>query len=195
MTLDEIRSMMQYVARTRRPPHAIDDLLSEWAVCLWDISREDAHSALMAVIRQHPFWPRPQDIKKAADQSVIVESEELTAMREEIERRRQQEADEEEAVLSAMRRISAAWSGVTRETYPGDAAHAEACTRVIDATRDDQELLDSHVAHTRETDRLEHQAYWDAWGIAHRAAVRIYMEARWREIEPHAKRLGIKKPI
>lgn len=195
MTLDEIRSMMQYVAKTRRPPHAIDDMLAEWAVCLWDISREDAHPALMEVIRQHPFWPRPQDIRAAADQSIVIESEELTAMHEEIERRRQQEADEEDAVQSAMRRISAAWRGVSRETYPGDAAYADACARVIDATRDSQELLDSHVAHTRETDRLERQAYWDAWDIAYRASSRIYMEARWREIEPHASRLGIKKPF
>lgn len=195
MTLEEIRSMMQYVAKTRRPPHTIDSLLAEWAVCLWDISREDAHQALMLAMSRHPYWPSPHEIAREAEQSIAVESEELMAIREEIERRRQQEDDEEEAVQSAMRRISAAWRGVSRETYPGDAAYAAACARVVDATRDDQELLDRHVAHTRETDRLEHQDYWSAWDIAYSAARRIYMEARWREIEPHAKRLGIKKPF
>lgn len=193
MTLEEIRSMMQYVARTRRPPHSLDDMMIEWAVCLWDLSREDAYHALMAALSRHAFWPTPHEIAREGEQSYIVESDELTAIRDEIERRRQMEADEEEQVQDAMRRIDEAWIGVSRETHPGDDAYHEACTRVIDATRADRELLDRHVAHIRETDEMERRTQWAVWDVAHRAAYRAYMDARWAEIEPHARRLGIKK--
>lgn len=193
MTLDEIRSMMHYVARTRRPPHAIEDLLAEWAVCLWDISREDAYPALMSVMRQHHFWPRPQDVRRSADPSIIIESEALTAIRAEIERRRQLEAAEEEAVQAALRRMHDVGADVTRLRHPRDAEYHAALEAARAACREDEELVTRHIEHVSATDVMESRTQWEVWDAASHAASRAYMDARWREIEPHAKRLGIRK--